>query len=567
MLRERRILRAAPAKAARDGRGAEERAMKMAKTFNVTAVCIPEEHYMVRLDDRLREIKDLIDAGKYFSINRARQYGKSTLLMALEQYLQRDYRVVSLDFQTFDDAKFQNGCVFAAAFAKSFLRALQRDGDRQDEAFRKAAVHLERRLEEEGNGFALMELFEELSDICAVSDRPMVLMIDEVDSATNNQVFLDFLAQLRAYYIRRTRQPTFRSVILAGVCDVKNLRMKIRPEDEHRMNSPWNIAADFKVDMSFSQKEIAGMLEEYEADWQTSMDTGKMAGLIYEYTSGYPFLVSRLCKLMDEEVGGAQSTGMPEDGTKTRAWTEDGFHKAVRMILSEKNTLFESLIGKLTAYPVLNTMLRSLLFTGKSIVYNADDPSTDTAFMYGFIRNQDGMAVISNRLFETRLYNYYLSLAEMQSLDIYKASLQDKSQFIMDGYLNMRRILEKFVLHFHELYSDKGERFVEEEGRKYFLLYLRPIINGTGNYYVESRTRDLRRTDVIVDYRGEQYVIEMKVWRGEEYNRRGEKQLIGYLDDYHKDKGYMVSFNFNKNKQIGVREIAIGGKTLIEAVV
>ena len=90
--------------------------------------------------------------------------------------------------------------------------------DRQDEAFRKAAVHLERRLEEEGNGFALMELFEELSDICAVSDRPMVLMIDEVDSATNNQVFLDFLAQLRAYYIRRTRQPTFRSVILAGVC-------------------------------------------------------------------------------------------------------------------------------------------------------------------------------------------------------------------------------------------------------------------------------------------------------------------------------------------------------------
>ena len=40
---------------------------RMAKTFNVTAVCIPEEHYMVRLDDRLREIKSLIDAGKYFS--------------------------------------------------------------------------------------------------------------------------------------------------------------------------------------------------------------------------------------------------------------------------------------------------------------------------------------------------------------------------------------------------------------------------------------------------------------------------------------------------------------------
>ena len=43
------------------------------------------------------------------------------------------------------------------------------------------------------------------------------------------------------------------------------------------------------------------------------------------------------------------------------------------------------------------------------------------------------------------------------------------------------------------------------------MLYLRPIINGTGNYYIEARTRDLCRTDVIVDYNGEQYIIEMKI--------------------------------------------------------
>lgn len=65
----------------------------------------------------------------------------------------------------------------------------------------------------------------------------------------------------------------------------------------------------------------------------------------------------------------------------------------------------------------------------------------------------------------------------------------------------------------------------------------------------------------------EQYVIEMKIWWGNEYNMRGEEQLNGYPDDYHKNKGYMVSFNFNKKKQIGVRELVIGEKTLIEAVV
>ena len=128
-------------------------------------------------------------------------------------------------------------------------------------------------------------------------------------------------------------------------------------------------------------------------------------------------------------------------------------------------------------------------------------------------------------------------------------------------------IPEKFVLHFHDLYGDNGDEFVEDEGRKYFLLYLRPIINGTGNYYIEAQTRSLGRTDVIVDYRGEQYVIEMKIWRGNEYNTRGEDQLVGYLEDYHIEKGYMLSFNFNKKKQIGVFERIIGKKILVEAVV
>ena len=72
---------------------------------------------------------------------------------------------------------------------------------------------------------------------------------------------------------------------------------------------------------------------------------------------------------------------------------------------------------------------------------------------------------------------------------------------------------------------------------------------------------------MIVDYRGEQYIIEMKIWHGEEYNNRGEQQLAGYLDDYGKTIGYMVSFNFNKKKVVGVREIFLGDKVLIEAIV
>lgn len=534
----------------------------MAKVFNVTAVCIPEEHYMVDIDKRLSEIKLMIDSGKYFTINRARQYGKTTTLRALSKYLQTDYYVVSMDFQTFGNEKFKNEYIFSKAFVSSFFRLLRRNDLKMDKSFEMAISRLDENIKDIKEEFTLMELFEGLSDVCGASDKGIVLIIDEVDSAANNQVFIDFLAQLRAYYIARDIQPTFQSVILAGVYDVKNLKRKLRPEDVHGVNSPWNIAADFKVDMSFSKADIAGMLCEYEYDNHTGMDIEMMSGLLYDYTSGYPFLVSRICKLLDEEVGIRDSIY-----TKQTTWTLNGFNEAVRMLLSERNMLFESLSEKLTSYPELNTMLCSLLFTGKNIVYNYYEPAINIATMFGFVKNQNGTLAVANRIFDTWLYNLYLSTADMQGQDIYKASLQDRSQFIIDGHLDMKRILEKFVVHFNDLYGDSNEKFMEDEGRKYFLLYLKPIINGTGNYYIESRTRELRRTDVIVDYRGEQYVIELKIWHGEEYNNRGERQLLGYLDDYHTNKGYMVSFNFNKRKKIGVHQIVLNNKVLIEAVV
>ena len=534
----------------------------MAKVFNVTADCKPNLHYMVKLDTRLAAIRKMVDDGAYFTINRARQYGKTTILRALARYLQGDYYVVAMDFQTISNSKFERENLFCLSFANNFLRNLKKNKLSTNEKLQVAMERMNAYTEQKDKSFELPELFEQLIVICAASDKPIVLLIDEVDSATNNQVFLDFLAQLRAYYIDRDVQPTFQSVILAGVHDVKNLRRKLRPDEAHKINSPWNIAADFNVDMSFSAEEIAEMLCEYEADYQTGMNVHEMAGLIYDYTSGYPFLVSRLCKLMDEAV-----YGIDEFDTKGKAFSKAGLMEAVKLLLSEKNTLFESLGEKLVSYPELNDILRCLLFTGKTIAYNYYEPSINIATMFGFVKGKSNVLVIANRIFETWLYNYFLSTAELQSKDIYTASLRDKSQFIVEGHLNMRRILERFVVHFNDLYGDCSEAFIEEEGRKYFLLYLRPIINGTGNYYIEAETRELKRTDVIVDYHGEQYIIELKIWHGNEYNSRGEKQLVGYLEDYHVNKGYMVSFNFNKNKQIGVSEHVIGDKVLIEAVV
>ena len=131
----------------------------------------------------------------------------------------------------------------------------------------------------------------------------------------------------------------------------------------------------------------------------------------------------------------------------------------------------------------------------------------------------------------------------------------------------MEAVLKKYVEHFDSIYGDTDEAFSEEEGRRRFLLYLRPIINGVGNYYIEAETRNARRMDIVVDYGGDRFVIELKIWRGRAYNERGKQQLIDYLNYFQQNRGYMLSYNFNKKKKIGVHRITIGEKTIIEAVV
>lgn len=530
----------------------------MSKSFNVTGLCIPSKHYMVSLESRVKEIKKMVDAGDYFIINRARQYGKTTTLAALAKKLKEDYFVISLDFQALGSASFRDENAFSLAFLQIYLREMQRVRLTEIPDINRMTADIKEIFSRKDKSFDLLALFEYLLNVCECSTKPVILMIDEIDSASNNQVFLDFLAQLRSYYLERDIKGTlvFHSVILAGVYDIRNLKSKLRSDDEHKVNSPWNIAADFDISMELTQDGIKNMLKEYEGEHHTHMDTEEMAELLYSYTAGYPYLVSKLCKLIDEKV---DSEKIP--------WSREGFLEALRMLLSENNTLFESLIGKLTDYPELNHMLEELLFQGKTISYSPTSQPVGLGLMFGFVKNENGKVIPANRIFDTLLYNHFLSAEEVHSADIYKASLQDKNQFIMGGHLNMRRVLEKFVEHFNELYGNRKESFVEEEGRRYFLLYLRPIINGVGNYYIEAHTRNMGRTDIIIDYRGKQFVVEIKIWRGNEYNSRGENQLAGYLNDYCLDKGYMLSFNFNQKKQPGVHEIMVCGKTLIEAVV
>ncbi|MCD8368804.1 MAG: AAA-like domain-containing protein [Clostridiales bacterium] len=529
----------------------------MTKVFNVNGACRPDRHYMVDLGSRIEGIRSMIDAGDYFTINRARQYGKTTVLQMLAVNLRDSYMVVSLDFQRMSSADFAD----ESSFVRGLSREIAKKVRRMNGVSCEVKEHLLQLAERKDSTIPMAVLFDCFNEWCEESELPVVLIIDEADSASDNQIFLDFLAQLRAAYLDREESPTFQSVILAGVYDVRGMKRKIRSEEEHKENSPWNIAADFEVDMSFSADDIAGMLKTYEEDYHTGMDIRRLAQLIYNYTSGYPYLVSRLCKIIDEKISECD-----EFFGRRKAWSEHGFYEAEKMIEKEDNTLYQSLIRRLKLYPELRTILYELLFTGKQIPYVATNDYLKDATMFGFVRNEKDTAVISNRIFEAVLYNYFIS-EEFASSKMYDMGMRDKNQFVVGGHLNVRRILEKFIETFEELYGNENEKFLENVGRRYFILFLKPIINGVGNYSIEPQTRNSERMDLVIYYHGDQHILELKIWRGNTYNQRGEEQLSAYLDYFHMKKGYMLSFNFNKRKKTGIHEIVLGDKMLIEAVV
>lgn len=152
----------------------------MAKKFCTTGTCIPEKNYMVDLSNRIQQIiNQYIESGQYFTINRARQYGKTTLLYLLEKELRKqDYLVLSLSFEA----------------------------------------------------------------------------ADEVDKSSDNQIFLSFLGLLREKYLKcqQGKDVTFHSVILAGVYDIKTLKLKLHPQEESKYNSLWNIADNNQMYMKVS---------------------------------------------------------------------------------------------------------------------------------------------------------------------------------------------------------------------------------------------------------------------------------------------------------------------------
>ena len=518
----------------------------MKREFNITGSCNPEWHYMVDTAKRFASVENLIEKGKYFTINRARQYGKTTTLDMIWRRLSDRYLVVPLSFEGLGDSAFASEEAFASTFSKMMsnrLLSMLRDDNLAD-IWRNCTAK------------SMDDLSSVITTFCETSTKPLVVTIDEVDKSSDNQLFLNFLGMLRNKYLDRSlsgMDSTFYSVVLAGVYDVKNLKLKIRPDAEKKYNSPWNIAADFNVDMTFHPEEIAQMLNDYEADTHTGMDIKAISEEIYKYTTGYPFLVSYICKLIDERL--------------ERSWNINSVQQAVKIIAKGENvTLIDDLSKNLENNDELRDFIYSIVINGQEYSYTMIDPMVRLANMFSYIReNQRHKTMIHNLIFEEVLFMYFGNKTMREQGTRISPYILN---YVRNGKLNMEHVITRFQDLIHEEYRESTVPFLEREGRLLFLTFLKPIINGTGFYYVEPQTRDNRRMDLVVTYDKQEFIIELKIWRGDKYEESGRDQLASYLATRNMEEGYLVTFDFSKNKKDAEPQwIEWNGKRLYEAII
>jgi len=508
----------------------------MKKRFNDTGLCIPQKHYMVDISEKLNKIVRIVEQGDYFVINRPRQYGKTTVLYMLNEVLQNtsDSLPINISFEGIGQEGFENSAIFIREFHHLLKKVLLRTHKQEIVNFFK--------IDSIPDSFIMLD--EWITELVKKTGKKIVLMIDEVDKSSNNQLFLDFLGLLRNKYLNRDKEGefTFHSVILAGLHNVKNLKLKLRPDSESKYNSPWNIAVNFKVDMNFDPTEIASMLKQYVEETGIEMDIVAISQTLHYYTSGYPFLVSKLCKIIDEEI-------IVEENRKK--WNNDDIERAVNHLLREQNTNFDSVVKNLENYKDLYDIVQRVTLSAEKVEFNIYNSVIDLGVMHGIFKTSGPYVRIHNRIYEELIYNYMATDFRIKELLKTRAGAYTFEEYYLneDGSLEFEKVLLKFQEFMKKEYSKRDEAFLERNGRLIFLAFLKPIINGKGYDFKEAQVSEEKRMDVVVTYERKKFIAELKIWHGKKAHENGIIQLSSYLETQGLNNGYLVIFDFTKKSR------------------
>ena len=502
---------------------------RLMRFFNTEGPVRPDDHYAIRPLDRMdvHELLGLIRAKRYFVLHAPRQTGKTSALIALRDLLNGgeagDFRCVNVNVEPAqvardDVARGIRAILSGVAMSARLLGDSYPDGVWPDI------------LAKAGPEEALKEL---LARWCAANPTPLVLLVDEIDSLVGDTL-LSVLRQLRAGYEHRPGGFP-QSVVLCGVRDIRDYRIRSSAGEVVAGGSPFNVAAKSVRLGDFTEAETRALMAQHtEGTGQRFSEKAQEA--VWTQTRGQPWLVNALCAgaCFDNEAGRDRSLAIELD---------DVYAAREELVLSRRTHL-DQLSHKLEEARVRRVV--EPILSGGEARHHARD--LEYARDLGLIDGGEPPR-IANPI--------YAEVVPRELGYILQSGLDANAAWYVDeaGRLDMTKLLTAFGAFFGEHAEHWLGRFSDypEAGPQLILqAYLQRVVNGGGRIEREYGL-GRGRTDLLVLWPREagqpsdlweRFVVECKVLRDsgslERTVERGVEQTLGYMAKCGADEGHLV---------------------------
>ena len=523
--------------------------------FNTAGPIKPEINYYIpplgRID--LDEVLLLIEQQRYFVMHAPRQTGKTSALLALLDELNGSgrYRCLYINVEIGQSAREDVGAAMQAILGQLAVRAERILGERVVEE-----VWYET-LQRVGPHNALQIV---LARWAAADDRPLVLLIDEIDALIGDTL-LSVLRQLRAGYSDRPQHYP-QTVVLCGVRDVRDYRIQSTAENAIIAGgSAFNIRAESLRLGDFSPDDVQALLAQHtETTEQVFAEDAQDA--VWELTQGQPWLVNALAY----EACFRNKAGRDRSCPITAAAIGD----AREQLILRRETHLDQLTDKLQEERV-RRVVEPLLSGAES---DEAIPQDDVEYVrdLGLITRRAPIA-IANPIYQ-EVIPRDLTYTTQEYL------VQDPAWYVdADGRLLLDDLLTAFQAFFREHSEHWVERFQYKEAGPQLLLqaFLQRIVNSGGRIEREYGLGRMR-TDLLIvwpvpgDASVQRVVIECKLLYKslEQTMLAGLDQTRAYMDRCGVVEGHLVIFDrtagvswddkiFRREEGMGAAKVTVWG--------
>jgi len=530
------------------------------RRFGTQGPVNPQEHYVVSRTVEIADYIRRVEEGKYVVLFAPRQTGKTTFFQAALETLtepnQSDssskltYFPIQLNFDIYKNLDLTTfyGHLYEQIHEK-IETVFQKRGDVPSEDFRRFLENTT--LTDHLSMLSFYKQFANYLDT-EFDGQQFVLVIDEFDGIPQ-AALSNFLHTLRHIYISgKPRCPHS-----AGIVGVKSIAQL----NYDRSISPFNIQDEFHLP-NFTLEQVQELLGLYTDEVGQAFVPNVIAS-IHKQTAGQPVLVNRFAQILTEEL----------DIPKTETISMAHFTEAHAQLLKEDNVNLTHLLTNIRKDRRYETLLMRIMERDEGVDFNLHNDLINELATYGVIaRGQDGMCEIMNPIYLYCILQAFKPV--VNGLEDEYLSEKNNKDFL--DYLTPARHIEMDALldNFRDFIARAGFKILqvpdtpqESVGRLLLLAYLDQFVKIIGGFmHIEVQT-GRGRMDIIITHNQQKYIVETKIWRGDNRYQAGKKQLASYLKTEGIKTGYYVVFDHREQPEPRVETETLEGLTIRSYVI